>query len=68
MLERSAPMKVFPPPRPIAGLPIPVLRALHWLMALLIFVALAARRLGDRILPRGDHPRSEFLFVHKSSA
>ncbi len=56
-------MKAFPPPRVIAVYN-PVLRTIHWLMALMIFVALG---LGVSAinLPRSDL-RSEILFVHKS--
>ena len=56
-------MKAFPPPRRI---PVynPGLRALHWLMAALIFVALPLG-VWASLLPRGEQ-RSEILFVHKS--
>jgi cytochrome b561 len=57
------PVKVFPPPRALA-LHNPVLRAFHWLMALLIFIALPLGVWASQ-LPRGDL-RSEVLFVHKS--
>ena len=45
-------MKAFPPPRPIAVYD-PVLRAVHWLMALLIVVALGLGVWAIN-LPRGD--------------
>jgi cytochrome b561 len=56
-------MKAFPPPR---QLPVydPGLRALHWLMAALIFGALALG-VWASLMPRGG-TRSEILFVHKS--
>ncbi len=56
-------MKAFPPPRQIAVYD-PGLRTLHWLMAALIFVALALG-VWASLLPRGE-TRSEILFVHKS--
>ncbi len=56
-------MKAFPPPRPVE-LYNPVLRTFHWLMAALIFIALALGVWATQ-LPRGDL-RSEVLFVHKS--
>ncbi len=56
-------MKAFPPPRQIAVYD-PGLRTLHWLMAALIFVALALG-VWASLLPRGEM-RSEILFVHKS--
>jgi cytochrome b561 len=56
-------MKAFPPPRPIAVYN-PALRAVHWLMALLIVTALGLG-VWSINLPRGDL-RSEVLFVHKS--
>jgi cytochrome b561 len=56
-------VKVFPPPR-VVGAYNPVLRTVHWLMALLIFVALPLGVWATQ-LPRGDF-RSEVLFVHKS--
>ena len=56
-------MKVFPPPRVVAVYN-PVLRAVHWLMAILIFAALALGVWAIQ-LPRSDF-RSEVLFVHKS--
>jgi cytochrome b561 len=59
----SGPMKVFPPPRVVAVYN-PVLRAVHWLMAILIFAALALGVWAIQ-LPRSDF-RSEVLFVHKS--
>jgi cytochrome b561 len=43
----------------------PVFRTLHWLMALLIFVALGLGVWATQI-PRTDALRSEVLFVHKS--
>ena len=56
-------MKAFPPPR---GVQIynPGLRALHWLMAALIFVALPLG-VWASLLPRGEQ-RSEVLLIHKS--
>jgi cytochrome b561 len=56
-------MKTFPPPR-AAPVHNPGLRALHWLMAALIFVALPLG-VSAALLPRDD-TRSEVLFVHKS--
>ena len=56
-------MKAFPPPR-AAGVYNPTLRTLHWLMTLVIFVALGLGVWATQ-LPRGDL-RSEVLFVHKS--
>ena len=56
-------MKVFPPPRAVEVYN-PVLRTFHWLMALLIFIALGLGMWSTQ-LPRGDL-RSEVLFVHKS--
>jgi cytochrome b561 len=56
-------MKAFPPPRRVQVYN-PGLRALHWLMAALIFVALPLGVWASQ-LPRGE-PRSEILFVHKS--
>ena len=56
-------MKVFPPPRAVEVYN-PVLRTFHWLMALLIFIALGLGKWSTQ-LPRGDL-RSEVLFVHKS--
>jgi cytochrome b561 len=56
-------MKVFPPPRVVAVYN-PALRAVHWLMAILIFAALALGVWAIQ-LPRSDF-RSEVLFVHKS--
>jgi cytochrome b561 len=56
-------MKAFPPPRPVEVYN-PALRTLHWLMAALIFVALALGVWAGQ-LPRGDL-RSDVLFVHKS--
>ena len=56
-------MKVFPPPREV-GVYDPGLRAIHWLMAALIFVALALG-VWASLLPRGGF-RSEVLFFHKS--
>jgi cytochrome b561 len=57
-------MQMFPPPRPVIEVYDPTLRALHWLMALVIFVALPLG-VWAALLPRGDL-RSEVLFVHKS--
>ena len=56
-------MKMFPPPRPVEVHHLG-LRTLHWLMALVIFVALG---LGTwaALLPR-DALRDNVLFVHKS--
>ena len=56
-------MKVFPPPREV-GVYDPGLRAIHWLMAALIFSALALG-IWASLLPRGES-RSEVLFFHKS--
>ncbi len=56
-------MKAFPPPRAVEVYN-PVLRTFHWLMAALIFIALALGVWASQ-LPRGDL-RSEVLFVHKS--
>ena len=56
-------MKAFPPPRVIAVYN-PVLRTIHWLMALMIFVALGLGVWAIN-LPRSDL-RGEVLFVHKS--
>ncbi len=56
-------MKAFAPPHVVA-VHHPVLRTIHWLMAFLIFVALALGVWSTQ-LPRGDL-RSEVLFVHKS--
>jgi cytochrome b561 len=56
-------MKAFPAPRAVQVYN-PGLRALHWLMAALIFVALPLGVLASR-LPRGGQ-RSEILFIHKS--
>src|SRR5271157_1605503 len=56
-------MKVFPPPRAVEVYN-PVLRTFHWLMAALIFIALALGVWATQ-LPRGDL-RAEVLFVHKS--
>jgi cytochrome b561 len=56
-------MKVFPPPRAI-GTYDPGLRAIHWLMAALIFIGLALG-VWASLLPRGGI-RSEVLFFHKS--
>lgn len=55
-------MKMFPPPAVRAYNP--ALRAIHWLMALVIVCALALGVWATQ-LPRGDL-RSEVLFVHKS--
>jgi cytochrome b561 len=56
-------MKTFPPPR-AAPVYNPGLRALHWLMAGLIFVGLPLG-VWASLLPRGPQ-RSEILVVHKS--
>jgi cytochrome b561 len=56
-------MRVFPPPREI-GVYHPGLRTIHWLMAALIFGALALG-VWAALLPRGAF-RSEVLFFHKS--
>jgi cytochrome b561 len=56
-------MKIFPPPH-AALVYNPGLRALHWLMAALIFVALPLG-VSASLLPRGG-TRSDILFVHKS--
>jgi cytochrome b561 len=56
-------MKAFPPPRAI-GVYDPGLRAIHWLMAALIFIALPLG-VWASLLPRGAF-RSEVLFFHKS--
>ncbi len=56
-------MKVVPPPR-AALVYNPGLRALHWLMAALILVALPLG-VWASLLPHG-HARSGILFVHKS--
>ncbi|HTZ67621.1 MAG TPA: cytochrome b [Roseiarcus sp.] len=56
-------MKAFPLPRP-ASVYNPGLRAVHWLMAALIFVALPLG-VWAALSPRGA-TRSEILFVHKS--
>ena len=56
-------MKVFPPPRGVAVYD-PGLRAIHWLMAALIFIALGLG-VSVSLLPRGGF-RSEVLFFHKS--
>ena len=56
-------MKAFPPPRGVQVYN-PGLRALHWMMAALIFVALPLG-VGASELPRGEQ-RSDILFVHKS--
>jgi cytochrome b561 len=56
-------MKAFPPPR-MAPVHNPGLRLLHWLMAVLIFVALPLG-VWASLLPRGE-TRSEILFFHKS--
>jgi cytochrome b561 len=55
-------MKAFPPHGVVAY--DPGLRALHWLMAVLIFVALPLG-VWASLLPRGQM-RSEVLFFHKS--
>jgi cytochrome b561 len=41
------------------------LRALHWLMAAIIFVAIGLG-VWATFLPRGTHPRVEILDIHKS--
>ncbi len=56
-------MKAVPPPRAVA-VHNPVLRTFHWLMALLIFIALPLGVWASQ-LPRGNL-RSEVLFLHKS--
>jgi cytochrome b561 len=56
-------VKAFPPPR-FVGVYDPALRAVHWLMAAVIFTALPLGVWASQ-LPRGDL-RSEVLFVHKS--
>lgn len=56
-------MKAFPPPRGVQVYN-PGLRALHWMMAALIFVALPLGVWASE-LPRGEQ-RSDILFVHKS--
>jgi cytochrome b561 len=56
-------MKAFPTPRAIQVYN-PGLRALHWLMAALIFIALPLGVWASE-LPRGEM-RSEILFIHKS--
>jgi cytochrome b561 len=56
-------MKAFPTPRAVQVYS-PGLRALHWLMAALIFVALPLGIWASR-LPSGAQ-RSEILFFHKS--
>jgi cytochrome b561 len=57
-------MKTFPPPR-AAPVHNPGLRALHWLMAALIFVALPLG-VWASFLPGGSRTRVEVLFFHKS--
>jgi cytochrome b561 len=56
-------VKAFPPPRVVEAYH-PILRAIHWLMALAILAAIALGVWATQ-LPRGDF-RSEILFVHKS--
>jgi len=56
-------MKAFPPPRGIQVYN-PGLRALHWLMAALIFLA-PPLGVWASLLPRGEM-RSDILFFHKS--
>ena len=56
-------MKAFPP-RSFIACYNPALRAIHWLMAALIFVALALGVWSTQ-LPRAEF-RSDVLFVHKS--
>jgi cytochrome b561 len=60
---KARPMQMFPPPR-VAEVYNPALRALHWLMAFVIFTALGLG-VWAALLPRGDL-RPEVLFVHKS--
>jgi len=62
-IHDGSPMKAFPPPR-VVRVYNPALRAVHWLMALMIFIALPLGVWASQ-LPRGDL-RSEVLFVHKS--
>ena len=57
-------MKVFPPPGAVATYD-PGLRAIHWLMAALIFVALPLG-VWASLLPSGGVRRIEILFFHKS--
>jgi cytochrome b561 len=57
-------MKTFPPPR-AAPVHNPGLRAIHWLMAALIFVALPLG-VWASFLPAGSGMRIEILFFHKS--
>jgi cytochrome b561 len=56
-------VKAFPPPR-VVGVYDPALRAVHWLMAALIFIALPLGLWASRLA--GGNLRSEVLFVHKS--
>jgi len=56
-------VKAFPPPRVVAVYN-PVLRTFHWLMALMIFIALGLGVWAIN-LPRSDL-RAEVLFIHKS--
>jgi cytochrome b561 len=57
-------MKVSPLPREVAAYD-PGLRTIHWLMAVLIFVALPLG-VWASLLPGGDKTRVEILFFHKS--
>jgi cytochrome b561 len=57
-------MKAFPSPREVAAYD-PGLRAIHWLMAALIFVALPLG-VWASLLPGGNSTRVEILFFHKS--
>jgi cytochrome b561 len=57
-------MKVFPLPREAAAYD-PGLRAIHWLMAALIFVTLPLG-VWASLLPSGGATRIETLFFHKS--
>ncbi len=57
-------MKVFPAPQEVASHD-PGLRAIHWLMAALIFVTLPLG-VWASLLPGGDGTRIRILFFHKS--
>ncbi len=57
-------MKAFPLPREVAAYN-PGLRAIHWLMAALIFIALPLG-VWASLLPGGGAMRIEVLFFHKS--
>jgi cytochrome b561 len=57
-------MKVFPLPQQVASHDAG-LRAIHWLMAALIFVTLPLG-VWASLLPGGDRARVEILFFHKS--